>query len=152
MAAQNVSRGMDKFVLWMLTAFGAGLTYLLGKDLARIDDFKVAGYIYLAAAFVAIGQRYLAMLVETAATGFEQGEKTFKEGSEVDFARFLIIYINSLPSLQRVAIAWAAVQVMNGDLVYAGRALYRFALWQVLLGTASCGLLLWSAANALQRI
>jgi squalene cyclase len=152
MTAQNSSQGMDKFVLWMLTAFGAGLTYLLGKDMARIDNFKVAGFIYLAAVLAAIVQRYLAMLVETGAKGFEQGEKIFKDGDNADFARYLVIYINSLPKLQQTAIAWIAVQMMNGDLVCAGRALYRIALWQIMIGSLGCGLLLWAAIEALQRV
>jgi hypothetical protein len=152
MVAQNTSQGMDKFVLWVLTASGAGLTYLLGKDMARIENFRVAGYIYLAAVAVAIVQRYLAMIVENGVKGFEQGEKTFKEGETADFARYLIIYINSLPKLQQAFIAWVAVQMMNGDLVCAGRALYRLALWQLILGSLSCGLLLWAAKEALQRV
>lgn len=150
--AQNTSQGMDKFVLWMLTASGAGLTYLLGKDMTRIESFRVAGYIYLAAVSIAIVQRYFAMIVENAAKGFEQGEKIFKEGESADFARFLIIYINSLPRIQQALIAWVAVQMMNGDLVCAGRVLYRLALWQLVLGSLSCGLLLWAAKEALQRV
>ena len=149
-AARNASQGMDKFVLWMITAFGAGLTYLLGKDMTRIESFKIAGFIYLAAVFVTIGQRYLAMLVEIGANAFEQGEKAHKEKDNSDLARFLVIYINSLPKLQQPTIAWVAVQMMNGDLVCAGRGLYRLALWQASIGSLSCGLLLWSAKEALQ--
>lgn len=152
MAARNASQGMDKFVLWMLTAFGAGLTYLLGSDMTRIGNFKTAGYIYLAAVLATLVQRYLAMLVESAYKGFKQGENIFKDGGAVDFARYLIIYINSLPKLQQPAIAWIADLMMNGDLVGWGRVLYRIALWQVLLGTLSCGLLLWAGIEALQRI
>lgn len=152
MVAQNTSQAMDKFVLWMLTASGAGLTYLLGKDMARIENFRVAGYIYLTAVCFAIVQRYLAMIVENGAKGFEHGEKTFKEGENVDFARYLLIYINSLPKLQQAFIAWIAVQMMNGDLVCAGRALYRLARWQLMIGSISCGLLLWAAKEALLKI
>ncbi len=118
----------------------------------RVESFKIAGFIYLAAVLVATVQRYLAMLVEVGAKGFEQGEKIFKEGDNVDFARFLLIYINSLPKLQQAAIAWVAVQMMNGDLVCAGRALYRLALWQIMIGSLSCSLLLWSAIEALQKV
>lgn len=152
MVAQNTSQGMDKFVLWMLTASGAGLTYLLGKDMAQIENFRAAGYIYLAAVAIAIIQRYLAMIVECGVKGFEQGEKTFKEGESVDFARYLMIYLNSIPKMQQVFIAWVAMQMMHGDLAVAGRALYRLALWQLYLGSLSCALLLWAAKVALQNV
>jgi hypothetical protein len=152
MVAANVSEGMDKFVLWMITGFGAGLTYLLGKDLDRIANFKVAGYVYLAAIFFAISQRYLTMLVTASAKGFKEGEKLQKKYPDADFARFLIIYINSLPVLQQPFIAWIASQIVRGDLVSTGRALYRLALFQMLIGSLSCLLLLWTAKEALQRI
>lgn len=152
LAAEHSSQAMDKFVLWMLTAFGAGLTYLLGKDLSRVDNFKIAGFIYLSAVFVTILQRYLAMIIETGAKAFKAGEEIWKGNENADFARYLVIYINSVPLFQRTFIAWIGVQMMNGDIVSTGRVFYRMAMAQVYLGSLSCGLLLWSAKEALQHV
>lgn len=152
LVAKNTSSGMNKLTLWMLTAFAAGLTYLIGQDSTRFSSLKAAGLIYLAAAFVGFMQRWLAMLVANCAKVFKESEKLHDGSSSINVARFLIIYIDSLPGLQRTAAAWAATKLMKGDLVSTGRGLYRMVLWQSYFVTICGALVLWAAYVALKAI
>ena len=152
LVAKNTSDGVDKFVLWMLTAFGAGFTYLLGQQRIQFEHLKVAGLLYIAAALVGVVQRGAAMVVANSAKVFEEAERLTDKNTSIDLARFLIIYIDSLSGLKVGAAAWAANRLINGDLVSTGKSLLRLAYWQSAAGLVCAGMLVWAAYVALSNI
>lgn len=152
LVAKNTSSAIDKFTLWMLTAFAAGLTYLIGQDSARFSSLKGAGLIFLAAVLTGILQRWIALIVTNCGKVFKAAQKLVNPNTPIDLARFLIVYLDSLTGFQRAAIAWSAVQIIKGDWVSTGRALYKLTIFQAILATISFALLFQAAYVALKAI
>jgi hypothetical protein len=140
-SAKKVSTSMDKFLLWILTGSGAGLTYLLGQSTFTQPNLRIALGWYLSAFLVAIGERYLAMVVDVGATASQKAEKLTKSNTPIDIARFMLIYIKSTPALYRGAAAWGAKRVIEGDLTASARGLMRLMIVQCNVGFISIILL-----------
>jgi hypothetical protein len=146
-SAKNTSESMQKFVQWMLTGFGAGLTFLLG-NLDRIQPhiafqhIKMAGTLFLWAAALGVCQRYLAMLIRTGTGAFLDSEKHVAQN--IDIARYFIIYISNLSPSVRCAGAWAAMNFLRGNITDTGKWLFFATYVQCFLGAALTLLLLWA--------
>jgi hypothetical protein len=152
LVAKNTSEAVDKFVLWMLTAFGAGFTYLLGQQRIQFEQLKIAGLMYVAAALVGVVQHGVATVVANTARVSEEAEKLTDKNVSVDLARFLIIYMDSLSGFSGAAAAWAANKIITGDLVSTGKMMLRIAYWQSVAGLLSAAILVCAACVALSHI
>lgn len=140
--AKNTSKRVDRFVLWILAAAGAALTYLFGQQKIPLHNLRMLLVIYLAAAVLAAVQRLLALIVTNAAKVFDEVSKYAEGKPNFDLARFLIIYIDSLPGVAGAAAAWSTTKILSGDLLSAGRLLRRLMAVQCLIAFAIFGLFL----------
>lgn len=144
--AKNTSKSMEKFVHWMLAGFAAGLIYLFGqKNVVKIADMDAIGHLFMVAAVVGIAQRYISMLIGSASRVSEEVEKLVEPNVETNPERFLLIYINSLPTIARWPAAVAAESLLDGDLISFSRWLFMLTMVQCILG-AGCAALLLRAA------
>jgi len=150
--ARNASEGMDKFVHWVLAGFAAGITYLLGQSQIPFATLRPVASLFLVAALIGVLQRYLAMIVGIGATSFQEGEKLHDNKTPVDVARFFIIYIQALPTLNRWAGAWAAKRFIEGNLTAAAKGIFNMAVIQCFLGFVCTLILLVGFYHAIDNI
>lgn len=148
-ATESTSSSMQSFVQWMLTGFGAGLTFLLGnadkiQSHVPFTSLQKAGVLFLWAVLFGILQRYLAMLIDAGTRSFKEAAKL--PSQNIDPAQFFIIYISSLPPSVRCAAAWAAKSILSGNLTATGQRLFMACYAQCVLGTISMVFLLWALA------
>jgi hypothetical protein len=147
LVAQKGSASMDKFLLWVLTGFGAGFTYLFGqtaKDgstLTPVSNLNAVWPYFFAAVGVAVICRLLATVVGMSASVFQKAEKLCEPDSTANVYRFFQVYIDSMPDSICWAAARAAQQFLDGDLTSTGKQLFLIARIQFALTWVSMGLL-----------
>ena len=140
--AKNASDGMERFIHWMLAGFAGALIYLLGQSHIPVESLRPVATLFIVAAFIGVIQRYLAMIVTVGTSTFQEAEKLNDKDTQIDAARFFIVYIEALPAISRWAAAWSARRVLSGNLTSAGRGLANFAIAQCILGFCCTVLLL----------
>jgi hypothetical protein len=142
--AKHASKSVERYVQWLLAGFAAGFVYLLGQPVFKIPDLRTIVYLFAASVVLGLGQRYIAMIVETGVRTFQEVEKLNEAGVAFDPARFFILYIDSTPASTRFAAAWSAKRLLSGDLSAGARGLMYFVMAQSTLAFVCTLLLLWA--------
>ena len=140
LVAKHTSASMDKLLVWVLTAFGAGLTYLIGQARSPLSNPQALWPFLASAAVAAVVSRYFATLVSVSTTLFQKAGKV-EAGAQVDIARFLQLYIASIPAIYSWAAAYGARQFMMGNLTATGKLQLRLMMLQSMFGLLTGGLL-----------
>lgn len=144
---------IDRFVSWLLAAFGAALALLVGNlaDLVSympVSTLQHASALFLIAAGLTVIEKYLASMLigaaETYAHAVEVGKRLADDEIEIDFS----IVFRELETATLLPMRWfvgrSLAKVKDGDFAASGRNFARCAQIQGLLALAVAGLVLWA--------
>ena len=101
-STSNASESLDKFAAWFLTAFGAGLTFLLTnyKDLEPlipVEQLKITGSFFVCAVAFGVIQRYLAAIIAGIAASARDAQKIGEQFADMDWDEYVNAVRRALP-------------------------------------------------------
>lgn len=142
----NASKALDKFALWFLTGFGAGLALIL-SNLTEVTRFVplatviLAGYLYFYAVVLGVAGRYVAMAIDSGVKSGKSAEKMMGSLGTMDIKEFFAAMISSMPYGTRWMCKGQYAAMQRGDITVAARMMFRLVLLQGALVSAELVLL-----------
>jgi len=157
LSAGNASASLDRFAVWMLFAFGAGVALILSHidEVQRyipVASISRSTRMFIFATIVCVVERYIAVIVSGAAKSGIEGVAIGEKYQNMDIDAFLSEMKRGIPAIARRFVSRVLDSASKGDYAASGRLLNRLTVWQGFLVLVEAALLIWGLIQLLNGI
>ena len=156
-AAGHSAESFDKFALWFLAAFCAGLALIVShlKEVSvfiPLSTIASASYLFLFATVVCAAQRYVAMTITSGAAAAKDGREMGDKLQYMDCDEFIAQMLQGVPWPMHAMCKQMFDALAKGDHAVGGRLFMRLAMLHAVLVSIEFIILLVALAKIINAI